>query len=61
MDNQRGAIEPDAEAAKVRMEDPDHATRDLYETIADGGEAAWKFYIQVCTSLRLDKCHAYTR
>ena len=28
-------------------QDPDHATRDLFETIAKGGEASWKFYVQV--------------
>ena len=39
------------EAARMSAEDPDFATRDLYEHIAGGGEAAWKFCLQVCTVL----------
>eukprot|EP00761_Pharyngomonas_kirbyi_P011336 gb/GECH01011361.1/.p1 GENE.gb/GECH01011361.1/~~gb/GECH01011361.1/.p1 ORF type:complete len:481 (+),score=108.65 gb/GECH01011361.1/:1-1443(+) len=37
----------DEEATRLAGEDPDHATRDLFEHIANGGEAAWKVYIQV--------------
>ncbi|KAN0045057.1 hypothetical protein ACTA71_006585 [Dictyostelium dimigraforme] len=35
------------EAAKMSMNDPDSATRDLFETIAKGGEPAWKVSIQL--------------
>jgi catalase len=35
------------EAVKVAGEDPDHATRDLFNHIKNGGEAAWKMSIQV--------------
>jgi catalase len=35
------------EAIKLAGEDPDHATRDLFNHIQNGGEAAWKMYIQV--------------
>lgn len=38
------------EANRLCGEDPDHATRDLYETIAGGGEAAWRVYVQIMTS-----------
>lgn len=37
------------EADRMKSVDPDFATRDLYEHIASGGEAAWKLYIQVFT------------
>lgn len=37
------------EAVKIAGEDPDHATRDLYNTIAAGGEAAWKVSVQIMT------------
>jgi len=37
------------EAVRLSGEDPDHATRDLYQTIAQGGEAAWKVYVQIMT------------
>ena len=36
-----------AEADALRGTDADHATRDLYEHIAKGGEAAWRLFIQV--------------
>ena len=35
------------EAIRLAGEDPDHATRDLYNTIAAGQEAAWQVYVQV--------------
>eukprot|EP00474_Spongospora_subterranea_P008739 CRZ09197.1 hypothetical protein [Spongospora subterranea] len=35
------------EAAKMRMHDPDHATRDLFEHIRSGKEASWSVFIQV--------------
>lgn len=37
------------EAGRMTGEDPDHATRDLYDTIAKGGEAAWKVSVQIMT------------
>lgn len=37
----------DAEAAEVRKNDPDHATRDLFEHIESGKTADWSVYIQV--------------
>lgn len=38
-----------AEAIRIAGEDPDHATRDLYNTIASGGVAAWRVYVQIMT------------
>jgi catalase len=35
------------EAAALNAHDPDHATRDLYQHIRDGGVAAWKAYVQI--------------
>jgi len=35
------------EAIKLAGTDPDHATRDLFETIAKGGEASWRAYLQI--------------
>ena len=35
------------EAARVAGEDPDHATRDLFEHIRSGQEAVWKAYVQI--------------
>jgi len=35
------------EAGRVAQQDPDHATRDLFETIGKGGEAAWRVFVQV--------------
>jgi len=37
----------DEESQKVKSTDPDHATRDLYNFIANGGEAGWKVYAQI--------------
>ena len=37
----------DAEAAEMRKNDPDHATRDLFEHIESGNAATWSVYIQV--------------
>jgi len=37
------------EAGEMVGKDPDHATRDLFDTIADGGTAEWDFQIQVMT------------
>lgn len=34
-------------ADALRGADADHATRDLYEHVAKGGEAAWRLFIQV--------------
>lgn len=36
-----------AQAADVRRDDPDHATRDLFEHIASGKTATWTLHIQV--------------
>lgn len=44
------------EATRLAGEDPDHATRDLFNHIQNGGEAAWKMYIQVMT---LDEANKY--
>jgi catalase len=38
-----------AEAGKLASEDPDYATRDLYNAIADGDFPSWTLYIQVMT------------
>jgi len=35
------------EAVKLSGIDGDHATRDLFNHIANGGEAAWKMYVQI--------------
>ncbi len=35
------------EAVRMAGEDPDYATRDLFDHIAKGGEAGWKAYVQV--------------
>jgi len=35
------------EAVKTVGTDPDHATRDLFNHIANGGEARWKAYVQI--------------
>lgn len=37
----------DAEATRMAGEDPDYATRDLFNHIADGKEAEWTAYVQV--------------
>jgi catalase len=36
-----------AQAAKLAGEDPDYATRDLFNHFASGKEAVWRFYVQV--------------
>jgi catalase len=38
-----------AEAGKLASEDPDYATRDLYNAIADGKFPLWTLYMQVMT------------
>ena len=35
------------EAARLAGEDPDHATRDLYEKIKNGDFPSWKVYVQI--------------
>ena len=35
------------EAASIGSQDPDYATRDLFEHIKAGGNAAWKAYVQI--------------
>lgn len=35
------------EAMRMAGADPDHATRDLYNHIDNGGEAGWKVYVQI--------------
>jgi len=35
------------EAARITAADPDHATRDLFMHIKQGGTAAWKVYVQI--------------
>lgn len=37
------------EAVRMAGADPDHATRDLFNTIAGQGEAGWKVYVQIMT------------
>lgn len=37
----------DAEASKLKSTDPDHATRDLFESIKKGDYPAWKAYFQI--------------
>ena len=37
------------EATRLAGEDPDHATRDLYESIKRGDNPAWTVYIQIMT------------
>ncbi|RJO71896.1 MAG: catalase [Myxococcales bacterium] len=37
------------EATKLAGEDPDHATRDLFQSIAKGDAPAWKVYAQIMT------------
>ncbi|XP_014670546.1 PREDICTED: catalase-like isoform X4 [Priapulus caudatus] len=39
----------DAQAAELSMNDPDYATRDLYNAIEDGSFPSYTFYIQVMT------------
>lgn len=35
------------DAGKMSGDDPDYSTRDLYQHIKNGGEAAWKAYVQI--------------
>ena len=35
------------ESMEMAGKDPDYATRDLYNTIENGGEAAWKVFVQI--------------
>ncbi|MCL6626414.1 MAG: catalase [Alicyclobacillus shizuokensis] len=35
------------EAIRIAGEDPDHATRDLYESIEQGDYPAWRLYVQI--------------
>lgn len=43
------------EAARLAGEDPDQATRDLYESIERGDHPAWKVYVQVMTPEQVEK------
>jgi catalase len=43
------------EAGKAAHADPDHATRDLFEHIKNGGVAAWKAYVQVMPAADADQ------
>mmetsp|Transcript_11834 Transcript_11834/g.29895 ORF Transcript_11834/g.29895 Transcript_11834/m.29895 type:complete len:302 (+) Transcript_11834:182-1087(+) len=36
-----------AEAQRLAGTDPDHATRDLFQHLADGNVAAWRLYVQI--------------
>jgi len=38
-----------SEAMRIKGEDPDHATRDLFEAIDQGNYPKWRFCIQVMT------------
>jgi catalase len=37
------------EATRIKGEDPDHATRDLYQTIEQGEYPSWTVYVQIMT------------
>jgi catalase len=43
------------EAVRLAGEDPDHATRDLYDSIEQGDYPAWKVYVQVMTPEQVEK------
>jgi catalase len=43
------------EAAKIKGEDGDHATRDLFESIEQGDYPSWRFCIQVMTAAQAEK------
>lgn len=43
------------ESAKIKGEDPDHATRDLFEAIAQGEYPKWRMCIQVMTQEQASK------
>jgi catalase len=42
------------EAAKIKAQDPDHATRDLSNSIAEGNYPRWRFCIQVMTQTQAE-------
>lgn len=44
-----------AEADRLAASDPDYATRDLYNAIADGNYPSWTTYIQVMTFEEAEK------
>ncbi len=43
------------EAVRLAGEDPDQATRDLYESIERGDYPAWKVYVQIMTPEQVEK------
>ncbi len=43
------------EAVRMAGQDPDHATRDLYHSIANGEPPAWKVYAQIMTPEQVEK------
>jgi catalase len=43
------------EAVRLAGEDPDQATRDLYDSIEQGDYPAWKVYVQVMTPEQVEK------
>jgi catalase len=43
------------EAVRLAGEDPDQATRDLYESIEQGDYPAWKVYVQIMTPEQVEK------
>jgi catalase len=43
------------EAGRLAGADPDHATRDLYDSIEQGDYPAWKVYVQVMTPEQVEK------
>jgi catalase len=43
------------EAGRLAGEDPDHATRDLYQAIERGEFPAWTVYVQIMTPEQVDK------
>jgi catalase len=42
------------EAAKLKSEDPDYATRDLYEAIERGDNPSWTWYVQIMPEAEAD-------
>ncbi|NXR32145.1 CATA Catalase, partial [Zosterops hypoxanthus] len=45
------------EAGRLASADPDYATRDLYNAIAQGNYPSWSFYIQVMTFEQAERFH----
>ncbi len=45
------------EAMRIKGEDPDHSTRDLFETIEEGNYPKWRFCIQVMTEAQAAEYH----